>query len=139
MKPPSRAGQTGFVQSGKEIKVTPPTPPTAPCVPGIRDAVSRWVQSGYSNPDGCTETTRSLLNYWFHSDHRLSDGRKFAYNNSQREAMETLVYVYEVARIRTLRSMLEKYATDSKHLIFCRMTSSQGIVSKWRRAAARRK
>ena len=116
MKAPHRLGQTGFVQLGKDGKLAPPTPPTAPCVPGIRDAVSRWVQSGYNNPVGCTDTTRILLNYWFRSDHRLPDGRIFAYNTAQREAMETLAYLYEIAKVRNLRSMLENYATDSKHL-----------------------
>lgn len=57
-----------------------------------------------------------LLNYWFHSDHRLADGRIFAYNTAQREAMETLVYLYEVSKIRRQRTMLEQYALESKHL-----------------------
>ncbi len=98
------------------MKLVPPAAPTAPCVPGIRDAVSKWVASGYTSPSGCTETTSILLNYWFHSDHRLADGRIFAYNSAQREAMETLVYLFEVAKIRNLRSMLETYAVESKSL-----------------------
>ncbi len=72
------------------------------------------MKTGYTTPGGCTETSRTLLNYWFHSDHRLGDGRIFTYNDAQREAMETLVYMYEVAKIRRQRTMLEQFAIDSK-------------------------
>lgn len=64
-----------------DIKLT-----TAPCVPAIREKVDAWRAGGY---EGASETTRSLLNYWFHSDHRLLDGRKFAYHYSQQQAVET--------------------------------------------------
>jgi type III restriction enzyme len=47
---------------------------TAPCVPAIRDAVNKWRADGYP---GATETSRRLLNYWFETDHRMGDGRKF--------------------------------------------------------------
>ena len=60
---------------------------TAPCVPAIRDKVERGGAAGYP---GATDTTRRLLNYWFLTDHRLPNGRKFAYHYSQRYAIETL-------------------------------------------------
>ena len=50
---------------------------TAPCVPAVRDAVEKWRNANF--PD-ITDTTRALLNYWFRSDHRLPDGRRFAYH-----------------------------------------------------------
>ncbi len=78
--------------------------------------MGEWVKSNYTKPMECTETTRTLLNFWFHSDHRLANGRVFAYNTAQREAMETLVYIYEVAKVRRQRAMLEQYAVESKHL-----------------------
>jgi type III restriction enzyme len=49
---------------------------TAPCVPKIREAVEAWVAGGYK---GVTPTTRTLLNYWFHTDHRAKDGSRFSY------------------------------------------------------------
>jgi len=110
-----RAPQTRFVSSKGELKIVAPIG-TAPCVPAIRNAVDEWVKSNYTAPKGCTETSKTLLNYWFHSDHRLADGRIFAYNTAQREAMETLVYLYEVSKIRRQRTMLEQYALESKHL-----------------------
>lgn len=89
-------------------KKTPLTAPTAPCVPGIRAAVDDWRDAGY--PD-TTETTRILLNHWFVREHRTPMGRKFAYYPAQREAIETLIYLYEVARIRRHRDLLETFAT----------------------------
>src|SRR6266536_3308550 len=81
--------------------------PTAPCVPAIREKVKEWREGGYK---GVTDTTRILLNYWFHTDHRLASGRKFAYYSFQREAFETLVYLYEVAQIRRHKDLVESFA-----------------------------
>ena len=111
-----KASQARLVSSEGELKIVAPTIGTAPCVPAIRNAVDEWVKNEYATPEGCTETTKTLLNHWFHSDHRLANGRIFAYNTAQREAMETLVYLYEVAKIRRHRTMLEQYAVESKHL-----------------------
>jgi len=86
---------------------------TAPCVPAIREAVAEWRENGYK---GITDTTRLLLNYWFHTDHRLPNGKSFRYHDSQREAMETLVYIYEVAGIRRHKDLLEKYAPNIANL-----------------------
>jgi len=110
-----RASQTRFASSKGELKIVAPIG-TAPCVPAVRNAVDEWVKSNYTTPKGCTETSKTLLNYWFHSDHRLADGRIFAYNTAQREAMETLIYLYEVSKIRRQRTMLEQYALESEHL-----------------------
>jgi len=80
---------------------------TAPCVPGIRAAVEQWRQANYP---GVTHTTRILLNHWFHTDHRLANGQKFRYYDFQREATETLIYLFEVAGKRRQKSLLETYA-----------------------------
>lgn len=83
---------------------------TAPCVPGIREQVRVWREGGCK---GVSDTTRILLNYWFHTDHKLPDGRRFKYHHFQREAVETLVYLYEVAKIRRHKGLVETYATRS--------------------------
>lgn len=85
---------------------------TAPCVPAIREAVAEWAASGYP---GVTETTRTLLNYWFHTDHLLPGRRRFAYYPFQRDAVRTLVYLYEVAGLRRHKALLERY-TDRTDL-----------------------
>src|SRR2546430_17588335 len=78
---------------------------TAPCVPALRKLVQEWRDSGYQ---GSTRTTRALLNHWFLTDHKLSNGQLFKYLDAQREAIETLIYVYEIAKARTRKDLLEK-------------------------------
>lgn len=84
---------------------------TAPCVPALREAVKAWAVGGYK---GITETTRILLNYWFHTDHKLANGVPFKYHHSQQEAIETLIFVWEYEKVRTRKALLERYATDFK-------------------------
>jgi type III restriction enzyme len=86
---------------------------TAPCVPALRTAVKAWRTSGYK---GVTNTTRELLNYWFETDHIMRNGRKFQYHKAQRESIETLIYVYEVDKVRSRIGLLEKYARQQKDL-----------------------
>ncbi len=62
------------------------------------------------------ETTRLLLNHWFRANHRLPNGARFAYHDSQRGAIETLIYVYEVARARTRTDLLERFAAAGSDL-----------------------
>lgn len=82
---------------------------TAVCVPALREAVKAWVTGGYK---GITDTTRILLNYWFHTDHKLATGTPFKYHRSQQEAIETLIFVWEFEKVRTRKALLERYATD---------------------------
>lgn len=86
---------------------------TAPCVPPLREAVHAWREADYK---GITDTTRELLNHWFRTDHRSANGQRFSYHRAQREAIETLIYVYEIAKARSRKSLLEQFAFDSKHL-----------------------
>jgi len=103
----------------------PPAPPgpsvfdakttTAPCVPALREKVAAWRIANYP---GATDTTRRLLNHCFLTDHRLPGGRRFAYHYSQRHAIETLIYLYEVAKVRRQKTLIESVAlrTDLKLL-----------------------
>jgi len=83
---------------------------TAPAVPAIRQAVRQWVAAGYP---GATPTSQTLLKYWFAPDgHRLGrSGEKFQYHYFQKEAIETLVYLYEVAQKRRHKELIESYVT----------------------------
>jgi type III restriction enzyme len=85
---------------------------TAPCVPAIRDKVTAWRNAGYP---GATDTTRRLLNYWFETAHRRPGGRKFEYHYAQRYAVETLIWLYEVAQVRRQKGLIETFA-DRKDL-----------------------
>jgi len=87
--------------------------PTGPCVPTLREAVKAWQAGGYK---GVTETTRALLNYWFATDHRLPNGTRFEYYPSQREAIETLIFVWEVEKVRTRLDLLKRYGMQQKDI-----------------------
>ena len=78
-------------------------------MPAIRRAVGEWRSDRYKGASG---TSLILLNYWFGTDHRLSSGARFQYHPAQREAMEALIYVYEVARTRRHRDLLERFAPN---------------------------
>lgn len=82
---------------------------TAPCVPALREAVKAWVAGGYK---GVTDTSRTLLNYWFRTDHKLPTGMPFRYHRSQQEAIETLLFVWEFEKVRSRKALLERYAQD---------------------------
>jgi type III restriction enzyme len=86
-------------------------------VPGIRKAVDQWRNEGYP---GATDTTRRLLQYWFEHDHKLRHGRRqqeFGYYFCQREAIETLVYLYEVRQLRNLYELARNFPPERPFLI----------------------
>ncbi|MCQ2255467.1 MAG: DEAD/DEAH box helicase family protein [Bacteroidaceae bacterium] len=58
---------------------------------GIRAEIKKWREAGYPNT---TRVTRELLNYWFNNKERAFNMRLFF---CQREAVETAVYLNEVA------------------------------------------
>jgi type III restriction enzyme len=68
-----------------------------PLVPALRKKVKEWRDSGYA---GATVTSRSLLQWWFLTPHLMpqADGSmaEFQYYFAQREAIETIVYLYDV-------------------------------------------
>lgn len=88
---------------------------TAPCVPEIRKAVKEWRLKKYK---GATDTTKALFNYWFSNDHRRSDGQSFQYYAAQREAVETVAWLYEVEKVRRHRDLVERFAkTPGIHVL----------------------
>lgn len=86
---------------------------TAACVPAIREAIKTWRADNYK---GITDTTKELLNFWFHTDHVLPNGQNFRFHTAQREAMETLIFIFEVAKIKNRKELLEQYAFNQKDL-----------------------
>jgi type III restriction enzyme len=79
---------------------------TAPAVPAVRQAVSEWEAGGFK---GISDTTRRLLNHWLNPDHKLANGLPFKYNDAQKEAIKSLIYVYEVAGVRTLTDLYQTF------------------------------
>ncbi len=78
-----------------------------PLVPELRKQVKTWRDSGYAK---ATPTSRSLLNWWFQTPHLLpkSDGTmaEFQYYFAQREALETIIYLYDVVGVKDKYDMM---------------------------------
>ena len=72
-----------------------------PLVAKVRQQVFAWRRRGYT---GASSTSVALLRWWFETDHLLeeADGSlsPFRYYFAQREAVETLVWLYDVRRAR---------------------------------------
>ncbi len=72
-----------------------------PLVPQLRRKLKEWRISGYV---GATDTSRSLLNWWFNTPHLLPQADatmvEFQYYFAQREALETIIYLYDVVGVK---------------------------------------
>jgi len=72
-----------------------------PLVAQLRGGVKDFRDSGYV---GATNTSKSLLNWWFNRRHLLpqADGTmaEFQYYFAQREALETVIYLYDVVGVQ---------------------------------------
>ncbi|MGH9772952.1 MAG: DEAD/DEAH box helicase family protein, partial [Candidatus Acidiferrales bacterium] len=68
-----------------------------PLVPALRKKVKEWRDAGYG---GASPTSRTLLEWWFQTPHLIphADGgmAEFQYYFAQREAIETIIYLYDV-------------------------------------------
>src|SRR3984957_1179542 len=97
-----------------------------PLVAELRKQVKEWRDSGYVNG---TQTSKSLLNWWFNTPHLMphADGSMvdFQYYFAQREALETIIYLYEVVGVRDKYDLMR---FDSSGLV------SAGMFDEtWRR------
>ncbi len=97
-----------------------------PLVHALRKEVKAWRNKNY---EGASETSKALLNWWFKSEHMMARGDgvlfNFQYYFSQREAVETVIYLHEVAGIKDKYDLL-RY--DSSGLVSAGM-----FPEDWRR------
>lgn len=97
----------------------------------IGPVVGPWREHGY---EGVTDTTRRLLEHWFFEQHWLDIAEPFEFWDCQREAIETLIYVYEVAGCRSLYEMgrtfdaaVRVHATEDNWPAYCfKMATGSG-------------
>ena len=72
-----------------------------PLVQELRQQVKEWRDNSYQ---GATDTSISLLRWWFGGEHLLTEAdgiaREFRYYFAQREAIETIIYLYEVVGVK---------------------------------------
>lgn len=97
-----------------------------PLVHELRKQVKAWRDKNY---EGASETSQALLNWWFKSEHMLPavDGTmfNFQYYFGQREALETIIYLHEIAKIKDKYDLI-RY--DSSGLVSAGM-----FPEDWRR------
>lgn len=72
-----------------------------PLVNSLRKEIHSWREQGYTGASG---TSISLLNWWFKTEHLIpkSGGLvvPFKYYYAQREAVETVIYLYDVVKVK---------------------------------------
>lgn len=78
-----------------------------PLVDKIRKEIHDWRESNY---EGASETSKALLKWWFETEHPVenSEGEisNFKYYFSQREAVESVIYLYEVIKVKDKHDLL---------------------------------
>jgi len=72
----------------------------------LRGSVDDWRNQGYP---GASHVTKRLFQFWFDEDHMLKS-EPFNYYFGQREAVETLVYITEILKIRDSIPLIKKFA-----------------------------
>ncbi len=83
---------------------------TAPLVEALRQEVRAWRESGYA---GSSNTTMRLLQFWFDEEHKIN-GENFRFYFAQREAIETLIYIYEVKGFTEMSDLIRNYDKTKK-------------------------
>ena len=97
-----------------------------PLVPELRKKVKAWRDAGY---DGAKQTSKSLLNWWFNTPHLMPHAddamTEFQYYFAQREALETIIYLYDAVAVKDKYDLMR---FDSSGLV------SAGMFDEtWRR------
>ncbi len=74
-----------------------------PLVYKVRHAVRKWRDSNYK---GASEISKNLLHFWFDSKPIEETDRQWRYYFAQREAIESIIYLYEVAEAKDKYELL---------------------------------
>ena len=93
----------------------------------LRGHVNRWRESGY---EGSSETSCILLTHWFRGEHLIGDSG-FRYYFCQREAIETLVYLYEVEQARTVSNLISEYGSPENPLAALGIPPTENAWAKY--------
>ncbi len=81
----------------------------------IRLEVDKWRDSGYKNPSGISNSSLRLLEWWFYENHYFENGEPFKYYFAQREAIETIIYLYEVKKIKDAADLVLQYMDSNAY------------------------
>ncbi len=87
--------------AAEELRATAYEKLLPPLVARIREQVKEWRDAGY---EAASPTSKALLTWWFDTGHLIeqADGAQtqFRYYFAQREAVETVIWLYDVRRAR---------------------------------------
>src|SRR3989344_4412595 len=79
-----------------------------PFVPMLREEVKKWRENNY---ESASATSKALLNWWFKTAHTTFDSKgiavPFRYYFAQREAVETIIWLYDVAKVESKYDLLK--------------------------------
>lgn len=97
-----------------------------PLVATLRKKVHAWREKDYA---GASPTSHSLLNWWFKTEHLAAKvegpASPFRYYYAQREAVETVIYLYDVVKIKDKYDLLRYDSSQS--------VSMGMFAEEWRR------
>ena len=69
-----------------------------PLVHSVRVKIAEWRENNYL---GASNTSKALLEHWFETEHQKADqDTPFQFYFAQREAVESVIYLYEVANYK---------------------------------------
>lgn len=77
-----------------------------PLVYKLRQQVAEWRSKAYA---GASDTSKALLQWWFQAEHLMPSSDcnvEFQYYFAQREAIETVIYLYEIAKVKDKYDMI---------------------------------
>ena len=98
---------TRWFPAAEEMRETAYEKLLPPLVANIRKEVAAWRADGYP---GASATSKALLHWWFHTHHLLEqvDGSQFEfrYYFSQREAVESVIWLHDVRQARDKYDLL---------------------------------
>lgn len=126
--PPKSADQPVIIQNGRR-------PSSIQIANDLRHYLADWRKNYYYD---ASDTTRELLSYWFLNDHTLTspsgEPQQFSYYFCQREAIETLAFLMDARKIRSLSALTGEFGGDNAAF------SAEGITPEedlWPRYAFR--
>src|SRR5580658_5843002 len=96
-----------WIPASEQLRETAANKLMPPLVSELRKLVKDWRDSEYK---GATDTSRALLKFWFQTEHIINneDGSAstFQFYFAQREAIETIIYLYDVVGVKDKYDLL---------------------------------
>ena len=122
-KPASYLVKDDAAETGWRVDESGRRPSRLLLVPKIRARVDAWREGGYKR---ASDVTRRLFEYWFEEDHEVPGfGVPLRYYFCQREAIETLAWLVEIADERDARELIEAHATIFEKDLFTKNITFQ--------------